>query len=482
MDYNELKPGKIFHFFHEICQIPRPSKHEEQVTRYLQSFAAERKLWCETDEKGTVLIRKPATAGHEQTPGVVLQSHTDMVPDKRKEVEHNFLTDPIRTQIQGEWLSACGTTLGADNGIGVAAQLAVLDSDDLKHGPLECLFTVDEETSLGGAFFLRKGWLQSPYLINLDSEEEGEIFVGCAGGNCLHAEFSYTPEAAPKDYFFLRIGIERLTGGHSGDEIHKGHANAIRLMASFLNRLLDKYDLRLCSFEGGSKHNAIPIEASVLAAVPTKFKEPVRVDLNIFWAEMEREYSRTDPRMKMTMESEPVQPHQLPAEVTRNLIRSLVAVHTGVYAFSQESPDFVHTSANLAIVRTDEGSVKIETSQRSDSPFSLEEVTRCVGAAFTLAGAEYTVDSEYPGWTPVYNSHLLTAAKESYRILFGSEPQVKTIHAGLECGLISEKYPAMEMISFGPTLRAVHTPEERLHIPSVQRFWDHLVHLLGNMG
>lgn len=481
MDYNELKPKKIFHFFQEICRIPHPSKHEEKMIAYIRDFAVTRGLWNETDESGNILVRKPATAGYEKRPGVALQAHVDMVPDKRKGVQHNFLTDPIRTKIDGEWLSAQGTTLGADDGIGVAAALAILDSEDLKHGPLECLFTVDEETSLGGAYSLRPGWLQSPYLINLDSEDEGEIFIGCAGGNCLHAELTYTPEPAPATYFYLRIGVEGLTGGHSGGDIHKGHANAIKLISSFANRLMDKYDLRICSLKGGSKHNAIPIEASMLAAVPMKDKEPVRIDLNVFASEMEREYKITDPFLKMTMGSESVHPFQWPEETARRILYSLVGVHTGVYAFSQEAPGFTHTSNNLAIVNTTDKAIEIHCSQRSESEFSLEEITRCVAAPFKMAGATIRIDDAYPGWPPVYDSHLLQVAKESYRTLFSSGPEVKTIHAGLECGLFLQKYPAMEMISIGPTLRNVHTPEEKMHIPSVKAFWEHLTHLLAEL-
>lgn len=481
MNYKDLKPEKVFYFFHEICQLPHPSKHEEKVIRYIQDFAATRNLWCETDLSGNVLVRKPATPGREKIPGVVLQSHMDMVPDKRKEVTHNFLTDPIQTQIQGDWLQAKGTTLGADNGIGVATALAVLDSNDLVHGPLECLFTVDEETSLGGAYSLHSGWMQSPYLINLDSEEEGEIFVGCAGGNSLHATFPYIPEKAPADYFYVRLGIEGLTGGHSGDDIHKSRANAIKLMASFINRLMEKYDLHLCSIAGGSKHNAIPIESTALIAVPMKDKESIRVDLNIFSSEMEREYSVTEPRMKMTMESETPHPIQLPQDTAMRIIKSLVAVHTGVYEISQEAPNFVHTSNNLAVIRTTEKEVEAHSSQRSDSAFSLDEITRCVAASFELGKAVLSIDSAYPGWSPVYNSHLLEIAKRSYMELFGKEAKVKTIHAGLECGLILQKYPNMEMISFGPTLRDVHTPEEKMYIPSVLKFWEHLTYLLAHL-
>ncbi len=481
MDYNELKPKKIFHFFQEICRIPHPSKHEEKLIAYIRDFAVQRGLWNQTDASGNILVRKPASTGHEERPGVVLQAHVDMVPDKRKGVEHDFLTDPIRTRIEGEWLQAEGTTLGADNGIGVAAALAVLDSDELKHGPLECLFTVDEETSLGGAWSILPGWLQSPYLINLDSEEEGEIFVGCAGGNCLHATIDYIPETTPSDYFFFKIGIEGLTGGHSGGDIHKGRANALKIISSLACQLREQYDLRICQLNGGSKHNAIPIEAGFVGAVPMKDKEAVRIDLNIFAAEMEREYHVTDPQLKMTMESTSVQTTQIPCEVAQKILSGLVAVHNGVYAFNQEASDFVHTSNNLAIVNTTPESVRVHSSQRSESEFSLTEITRSVAAPFLLAGARIQVDDVYPGWAPVYTSHLLEVAQKSFQDLCGHPPQVKTIHAGLECGLFLQKYPQMEMISIGPTMRNVHTPEEKMHLPSVPVFWEHLIRILEEL-
>lgn len=485
MVYEELQPQNVFRFFKEICNIPRPSGHEEGMKEYLARFAEERGLWHETDERGNTLIRKPATAGKEGAPGVVLQGHTDMVPEKRKDVQHDFLKDPIQTVVDGEWLRAAGTTLGADNGIGVALALAVLDSREIAHGPVEALFTVDEEVSLGGAEHLREGWLQSPYLINLDSEEEGEVYVGCAGGNCLTATWKCGFEPAPADYFYAHIALEGLSGGHSGSDIDKGHANAIKLLSSLLVRLQEeeKLDLRICSMEGGSKHNAIPIEAAAVVGVPAEEKENLRVQLNLFASEMEREYKKTDPGMKWTLASCACPGQQLNPMGAEEITAALVAVHTGVYAFSQEAPEFVHTSNNLAILRTEEtGEVSAVSSQRSDSEFSKEEVTACVAAAFRLAHADrIVVDGDYPGWEPVYDSHLLAVAKASHRAVVGREPEVKAIHAGLECGLIGKKYPGMEMISVGPTLRGVHTPEERMHIPSLQVTWDYLVRILADL-
>ncbi|MGI6219730.1 MAG: aminoacyl-histidine dipeptidase [Bacteroidaceae bacterium] len=485
MVYDDLQPQNVFRFFKEICNIPRPSGHEQEITEYLRRFAAERNLWHETDERGNTLIRKPATPGKEAAPGIVLQAHTDMVPEKRKDVEHDFLKDPIQTVIDGEWLHAKGTTLGADNGIGMALALAALDSNEIEHGPLEALFTVDEEVGLGGAECLKEGWLQSSYLLNLDSEEEGLIYVGCAGGNTLTATWKCGFEPSPEDFFYAHIALEGLAGGHSGSDIDQGHANAIKLMSSLLGRLLEegKFDLRICTIEGGSKHNAIPLEASATVGVRAEEKENLRVSLNLFAAEMEREYKKTDPGMKWTLTSCERPAQQLNPMCVEEVITALTCAHTGVYAFSQESPEFVHTSNNIAILSTDqEGNITVLSSQRSESEFSKEEVTRCVTAAFRLAHADrIVVSDDYPGWEPVYNSHLLEVAQASHRAVTGHDAVVKTIHAGLECGLIGKKYPGMEMISIGPTLRGVHTPEEKLHIPSLLTAWKHICSILANL-
>jgi dipeptidase D len=407
-----------------------------------------------------------------------------MVPDKRKGVAHDFLRDPIQLVVDGEWLRAEGTTLGADNGIGVAMALAVLDSKDVAHGAIEALFTVDEEQSLAGAEFLRENWLQSPYLINLDSEEEGEIIVGCAGGNCINASYPIKKEAAPADSFFAHLTVEGLAGGHSGCDIHEGHANGIKLLAALLGNFLrdDALSLRIASLSGGSKHNAIPIEASAMVAVPTAKKEDLRIAFNLFTANIEREYSKTDTGMKWTLQSTEQTAEVFSQEQAQRLIQTLVAVQNGVYAFDQENPALVHTSDNIAILTTTPESVELMASQRSDSEFDKQEVTRAVEAALRLGGASViTIDGDYPGWTPVYNSHLLQVAQESHEALTGHVAAVKTIHAGLECGLISKKYPKMEMISIGPTLRGVHTPEEKLYIPAMSIAWQHLTHILTHL-
>lgn len=477
---NMNRSSKALDFFFEICQIPRPSGHEEKMTHYLEQFAKSHKLAYDTDSAGNVLIRKPAALGREAAPGIVLQAHTDMVPSQREGIEHDFLKDPIRTKIEGEWLSAQGTTLGADNGIGVAAALAVLDANDIKHGPIECLFTVSEEDGLGGASTIASNWMKSPYLINLDSEEEGEIFVGCAGGNQLSATFNYTEESAPEGYFFASVAVSNLQGGHSGDDIDKGRANAIKLLAGLLNEFSYHFPVHIASISGGDRHNTIPISAGAFIAVPWEQKEPLRILFNVFTSELEREYRITDPNMHFALSSEDNNKKKkfIPYEDSKRILNALLAAPTGVYSFSQEAPSFVQTSNNLAIVTQKEGELTIYSSQRSDSSFALQQITRMLSATFELAGAKVEWNEGYPGWTPIYDSPLLSIAKKEYTRLFQKEAKVKTIHAGLECGLLSSKYPEMQMISFGPTLRGVHTPEEKMHLPSLDKFWIHLEAIL----
>jgi len=478
MDMNRSQ--KALDFFLEICQIPRPSGHEEKMIHYLEQFATSHNLAYETDSAGNVLIRKPATLGRENAPGIVLQAHTDMVPSQREGIGHDFLNDPIRPKIEGEWLSAQGTTLGADNGIGVAAALAVLDANDIKHGPIECLFTVCEEEGLGGAYTIAPHWMKSPYLINLDSEEEGEIFVGCAGGNQFSATFNYTEEPAPEGYFLASVAVSNLQGGHSGDDINKGRANAIKLLVGLLNDFALHFPVHIASLSGGDRHNTIPISARALLAVPWEQKEPLRILFNIFTSELEREYRITDPKMHFTLSSEDLTQkiNFIPYEDGKRILKVLFAAPTGVYAFSQEAPTFVETSNNLAIVVQKEGQLIIHSSQRSDSSFALQQITRILAATFELAGAKVEWDEGYPGWTPIYDSPLLSVAKKEYIRLFQKEAKVKTIHAGLECGLLSSKYPEMQMISFGPTLLGVHTPEEKMYLPSLDKFWIHLKAIL----
>lgn len=482
MDKKDLRPVEVFGIFEEICQVPRPSKREEKIIAYLKAFGAEHQLETKIDEAGNVLISKPATPGMEGRKTVVLQAHIDMVCEKNKEVEHDFLTDPIETWIDGEWLRAKGTTLGADNGIGVAAALAVLASDEIEHGPLECLFTVDEETGLTGAFALQSGFMNGDVLLNLDSEDEGEIFIGCAGGCRTNATFAYTPVEVPQGYFYFSVEVSGLTGGHSGDDINKGRANANKVLNRFLLQTADKYDFYLCEISGGNLHNAIPREARAVCAIPMADKENVRIDLNLFAADVEAEYSVTEPNVRFVLQSADPVAQAVDSDTAMRLLKAVHAVANGVFAMSQDIPGLVETSSNLASIKmVEDHQILIGSSQRSSTLSSRKDMAETVKAAFELAGATVDVGDGYPGWKPNPKSALLQVAVDSYKRLFGVAPKVKAIHAGLECGLFLEKYPSLDMISFGPTLRGVHSPDERMHIPSVERWWCHLIDVLKHI-
>lgn len=478
----ELKPARVFEQFAEINKIPRPSKHEEKMIDYLKEFAEKRNLEHEVDETGNVIIRKPATKGHENAPMVSLQSHMDMVCDKLVDVDINFQTDAIQTYVDGEWLTAKGTTLGADDGIGCAIELAILDSDDIEHGPIECVFTRDEETSLTGAMGMKAGFMKGDMLINLDSEDEGQIFISCAGGKTTSAKFTFTREQAPKGYFFLQASIKGLKGGHSGDDINKKRANAIKILTRFLYKEQEKMDLRLASFNSGKLHNAIPRDGVIVFAVPASEKETVRVDWNVFTANVEEEYHVSDTTMEFNLESAEATA-VIEKGVSHRFILAMQAVDNGVFAMCQDEAlaYMVETSNNVASVITSDNEINIVTSQRSNVMSNLENETNTVKAAFELAGAEVKMSDGYPAWKMNPDSKLTKVAVESYKKLFGKEPIVKGIHAGLECGLFSERYPNLDMVSFGPTLRDVHTPDERLYIPTVQMVWDHLLDILKNV-
>lgn len=482
MDKKDLKPAHVFGYFEEICQVPRPSKKEEKMIAFLKEFGEKNGLETLVDKTGNVLIKKPATPGMENRKTVVLQSHVDMVCEKNNDVEHDFLRDPIETFVDGEWLRARGTTLGADNGIGVATEMAVLTDKSLVHGPIECLFTYDEETGLTGAFALEQGFMNGDILLNLDSEDEGEIFIGCAGGVDSLAHFHYTEVPVPAGFFGMRVQVKGLKGGHSGDDINKNLGCANKLLNRFLMAAMKRFDLYLTEIDGGNLRNAIAREAHAVIAIPEADKHEMRTLFNVMAAEMQAEFAVSEPSLEFVMESEEVPAVAIDRETTRHLIQALYAVPHGVYAMSQTIPGFVETSTNLASVKMKpEHIIQIETSQRSSTNSSKEDIARMVRTVFEMAGAEVTFGDGYPGWTPNPHSEILKVAVESYKRLFGTEAKVKAIHAGLECGLFLENYPHLDMISFGPTLRGVHSPDERMLIPTVQKFWDHLVDILKNV-
>ena len=472
---------RVMDIFLEICAIPRPSGREEKMGEFLMSFAAARGLASRKDEVGNVLISKPATPGYENRRTVILQAHQDMVCEKDATLDHDFLTQPIETYVEDGWLKARGTTLGADDGMGIAMALAILDAHEIEHGPVECLFTVSEETGLTGAENLKPGMMNGKMLINLDSEDEGEIFIGCAGGINTEIEFDYKTEAVPDGFMFLRVGVDKFHGGHSGDDIEKGFANANKILARFLNTALDKYDLRLCSISGGNLHNAIPRDATAVIAVPFADRERIRIDFNIFAAQVQDEYHVTERESKFFMETTDPVGQCIETVVARNIIRSVFAVFNGVYAMSMDVPGLVETSSNLARIRTEQGRVTMVASQRSSIESARDAVQATVAACFSLAGAKVRSNEGYPGWAPNPQSELLGIAVRTYKELFGHEPKVRAIHAGLECGLFLTAYPDLDMISIGPTLRGVHSPSERLELATVPMVFDHLLAILRNI-
>ena len=483
MNKSELKPAVVFEQFAKINQIPRPSKREEKMIEYLKSWGESHGLDTKVDETGNVIIRKPATKGMENRKTVILQSHMDMVCDKLVDYEIDFDNDPIKTYIDGEWLTAEGTTLGADDGIGCAMELALLASEDIEHGPIECVFTRDEETGLTGAEGMKAGFMTGDYLINLDSEDEGEIFVSCAGGRNTTAKFTFQREAAPAGSFFMRAQLKGLVGGHSGDDINKQRANAIKLLGRFLFAEMQKYEgIRLAQFNSGKMHNAIPRDGMFVIAVPNAVKENIKADWNIFASDVEEEFHVTDTQMVWTMESTDAEP-VIDQQVARRFIYAIQAVDNGIYAICQdpELNGMVETSSNIASIATSESEINIVSSQRSNVMSNLDNMCATIGACFTLAGAEVKHSDGYPAWKMRAHSELQKIVKDSYVRLFGKEPVMRGIHAGLECGLFSERYPNLDMVSFGPTLRFVHTPEERLLIPTVQMVWDHLLDVLKNI-
>lgn len=478
----DLQPQAVWEQFDAITRVPRPSKKEERIIEFLINFAQSNSLDWQRDAIGNVVIRKPATAGYEERPTVILQSHMDMVCEKNSDVDFDFDNDPIRTVVDGEWVRAEGTTLGADCGIGMAAAMALLLDEQAEHGHIEALFTVDEETGLTGAFNLGEGMLTGKYLLNLDSEDEGEIFIGCAGGIDTVATYSVAYEEAPKNYAFYRFDVSDLKGGHSGDDINKGRANSNKIAARLLLEAQDEYEGRMSYFDGGNLRNAIPREAYAIVGVPMSKKDKWEARVEQFIAELKDEFSITEPDMRLVLSEMPTVESVLDMSSQCNLLGALVGVPNGVIAMSAAIEGLVETSTNLASVKfTDKDSVIVTTSQRSSVESAKLYAKQAVESVFLLSGAEVEHSDGYPGWAPDPNSHLLKCTVECYERLFGKAPKVKAVHAGLECGLFLEKYPHLEMVSFGPTLRGVHSPDERLEISTVDKFWQHLKEIVKSI-
>lgn len=473
-----LKPANVWKFFGEIMNIPRPSKHEGQMTEYLCRFGSERGLETLRDELGNVLIRKAATKGYENAPMVCLQSHTDMVCEKNSDKTFDFLKDPIQPVLDGEWLTADGTTLGADDGIGVATALAILDADDIEHGPLEALFTVDEETGLTGAGGLSTEWLKSEILLNFDDEDEGEYCIGCAGGIDTLADFEYSTTPSVPDTKAFRISVSGLKGGHSGDDINKGLACANKLLNRILWEATYSLNMRLAHIDGGNLRNAIAREAYAIVTVPASNATKLTDLIEKQGKHMQFEFRSTEPGLSVTAESATMPDTVLEQSCQERLVNLIHACAHGVLAMSREIPNFVETSTNLASIKMDDKKIYITTSQRSSVESAKAAAAQKLEATFRLAGCNVKHGDGYPGWTPNPESHILKTGVEVYRKMYGKEPTVRAIHAGLECGLIGEKYPKMDMISYGPTLRGVHSPDERIEIKTVEMFWNQTLEIL----
>ena len=478
--------NKVFDIFADICKVPRPSKHEEQISRWLQEWAKAHGIECFADEAMNVIMRVPATPGYEDHEGVILQAHMDMVCEKNGDVAHDFMTDPIETYVDGEWLKAKGTTLGGDDGIGISMALAAITDPELQHPAIECLFTVDEETGLTGAMKLQDGVLQHKKLINLDSEDDGQIFIGCAGGIDTLAKMHYgaidkSQISNLKSQIAIRLSVTGLQGGHSGDDINKGRANANQLIVWFLARILPQTEVQVASINGGNLRNAIAREAEAVIAVPMAYKEQIRIEWNRFVAQMESVFGEVEKDMRLELETTDMPECFITAEKAYRLIMTLCECQHGMIAMSRDIPGLVETSTNLASIKMKEGYVEINTSQRSSKEESKHHLKWVVEQALAMACDEVTHGDGYPGWAPNTNSPLLEVVKKAYVDLFKSEPKVLAIHAGLECGLFLEKYPYLDMVSIGPQMYGVHSPQERLSIPSTERCYAWLCQTLKSL-
>jgi dipeptidase D len=477
-----LKPQLVWKYFAEISAIPRPSKHEERMTKYLLDTAKKLGLQAKSDKFGNVVVKKPASAGREHVRMICLQGHTDMVPEKNKDKVHDFTKDPIELVRKENVLMANGTTLGADNGIAVATNLAIMEDNSLEHGPLEFLFTVDEETGLTGASNLQPGFLESKTLINLDSEEEGAIYVGCSGGRDTNATWKVQFEKAPAQTIPAMIRVAGLKGGHSGLEIDKGRGNAIKI----LNRALlavSEFGARLSSIEGGNKRNAIPREAEAIVCIPkSKWKVACEAVMR-FNIIAKAELATVDPDLNVTIEEVKVKTKKVVKKaLQKKLMQTISGLPHGVIKMSADIPGLVETSTNVAVIATAKNAITMATSQRSSVDSEKQEIIHGVTSIFELGGAAVSGSDGYPGWKPNLNSDILNIAKATYQQLYGKEPSVKAIHAGLECGIIGERMSGMDMISIGPTLEGVHSPDEKIYIDTVEKYWNFLLTILLNVN
>ncbi|MCT4616066.1 MAG: aminoacyl-histidine dipeptidase [Marinifilaceae bacterium] len=480
-DIMNLNPQIVWKHFYSLTQIPRPSKSEEAIQNFMEKFGKDLGLETIKDEVGNIIIKKPATPGMENRQGVILQGHLDMVPQKNADTVHDFEKDPIKTLIDGEWVTADGTTLGADNGMGVAAAMAVLESKDIEHGPIEALFTADEETGMTGAFGLQAGVLDGDILLNMDSEDEGELYVGCAGGIDANVTMKYKEEKLEGGYKAFKLNMKGLKGGHSGMEIILGRGNSNKLLFRFLKLATKKFKLKLASVDGGSLRNAIPRESFAIVAVPEKniadFEAAVKEYETIF----KEELVAVEPDLVFFTETVDLPSKVFKKKYQKNLINAIYACPNGVIRMSDDMEGLVETSNNLARVVSENGVISIQTLLRSSVNSAKEDLGQMVRSVFELAGGKVKLEGEYPGWKPNMDSPILKTMQNVYQDKYGKTPDIKAIHAGLECGLLGAVYPNWDMISFGPTIRFPHSPDEKVKIDTVEKFWDFLVETLKNI-
>lgn len=476
-----LAPQSVWKNFKDLTMIPRPSKKEARIIEFMRKFGENLGLTTVVDKAGNVVIRKPAVKGMENRKGVILQAHLDMVPQKNNNKVHDFEKDPIEAWIDGDWVKANGTTLGADNGIGVAAMMAVLEAKDLVHGPVEALFTIDEETGMTGAFALEAGLLNGDILLNLDSEDEGELYVGCAGGMDANVSFPYDSDVLPEKHLAYQIRVSGLKGGHSGLEISMGRGNSNLVLFRLLYQAAGKTGLRLCETEGGNMRNAIPREAHAVVLIPADKKEAFLNLAREYTLTVKKELSATEPDLMIDCEPCEMPSRVMQADLQKRLIASVYSCPNGVIRMSDGIPGLVETSTNLAIVRTEKNEIKVHCLLRSSVESAKVSLADTMKALFELAGAKPAFAGSYPGWKPNIDSPIMKTMESVYRNMYGKEPEIKAVHAGLECGIIGGVFPNLDMISFGPTIRHPHSPDEKVHIESVGKFWDYLKETLKNV-
>lgn len=476
-----LKPKNLWVNFQNICNIPHPSKKEEKIIEFVKKFGEDLGLKTIVDEIGNVIIKKPATSGMENRKGIILQGHLDMVPQANSDVSHNFETDPIQAYVDGDWVTAKGTTLGADNGIGAAAAMAVLQSTDIEHGPVEGLFTIDEETGMTGAFGLKPGLLDGDILLNMDSEDEGELYIGCAGGVDANITFNFKEESVPEGMTAFKIAVAGLKGGHSGLDIPLGRGNSNKLLIRFFKHAVKEYGLRISDIQGGSLRNAIPRESYAIVLISNDKIQNFKTCISKYEEIYKNELGNVEPGLSFTIEQTEMPAMVIDVNAQNKMIDSVYACPNGVIRMSDTMEGVVETSTNLAIIKSENGKIIINCLLRSSADSAKEDLAQMVTIVFELAGAEVELTGEYPGWKPNADSAILKIMQEVYNNKYGKIPEIKVIHAGLECGILGANYPHWDMISFGPTIRFPHSPDEKVNIKTVNKFWDFLVETLKNI-